>query len=54
VRATLDPMQEIVFDNDTRIVELTASKLYADAEHPIGAYIQVRPLEAAQAALALG
>lgn len=47
VRATLDPMEGLVFDNDRRIVELTARKRYDDpgAGVPLGALIDVWPLD---------
>lgn len=49
VRATLDPMEGLVFDNDRRIVELTARKRYEDPGSglPLGAQIDVWPLDAA-------
>lgn len=49
VRATLDPMQGLVFDNDKRICEITARKRYEDpgAGVPLGACIDVWPLDAA-------
>ncbi len=45
VRATLDPLEGIVFDNDSRIVELCATKRYLDGHHFEGAYIELRSLE---------
>lgn len=49
VRATLDPMEGLVFDNDRRIVELTARKRYeeAGAGVPLGAMVDCWPLDAA-------
>jgi Holliday junction resolvase RusA-like endonuclease len=34
VRATLDPLEGIAFDGDSRVVQLRASKLYADQLAP--------------------
>lgn len=42
VRTTLDAMEGIVFDGDSRIVSLAVHKLYADEEHPPGAIIVVQ------------
>jgi crossover junction endodeoxyribonuclease RusA len=49
VRATLDPMEGLVFDNDRRICELTSRKRYEEpgAGVPLGALVSVWPLDAA-------
>jgi hypothetical protein len=41
VRCTLDPLEGIVFDGDARIVQLRASKQYANPGQPPGASIRV-------------
>lgn len=50
VRATLDPLEGLVFDNDRRIVELSATKAYAGSpgsvlDLPLGAVVDVWPLD---------
>ncbi len=47
LRATLDPMEGIVFDNDKRFVEIACRKRYHDegAGVPVGAIVQVWPLD---------
>lgn len=44
VRATLDPMQGVVFDDDSRIVKLIAEKHYAPLGTPTGALILVQAI----------
>lgn len=41
LRATLDPLEGIVIDQDSRVVEVSASKHYANAAEPIGAHITI-------------
>lgn len=47
LRATLDPMEGIVFDNDRRFVEIACRKRYHDegAGVPVGAIVDVWPLD---------
>lgn len=40
-RGALDPLMGIVFTEDSRIVNLSGRKVYADAENPPGAHIHV-------------
>lgn len=45
-RATLDPLQGLLFDNDTRIVRLTVEKRYPDLNREkVGCDIDVWPLD---------
>jgi Holliday junction resolvase RusA-like endonuclease len=46
VRATLDPMNGTIFDDDSRIVSLVAVKSYADLVGSAGASIRVERLDA--------
>ncbi len=46
-RATFDAMEGIVFDNDSRVVELEVSKHYARVDEPPGCFVAVDAMEAA-------
>lgn len=43
-RSTLDALTGLVFDDDSRIVRIVVEKRFADANHDIGTWIQVRSL----------
>lgn len=44
VRGTLDPLEGIVFDGDSRIVQIMARKIYAVGGHAPGCRIQIGTL----------
>jgi Holliday junction resolvase RusA-like endonuclease len=52
VRSTMDPLERIVFDTDSRIVECIARKEYASAGEPIGATIEIDEMPACERQLA--
>lgn len=45
VRATMDPLEGVVFDGDSRIVETLSRKLYADLGEPEGAEIVIAVMD---------
>lgn len=47
VRATLDPLSNVVFDDDSRIVQCHANKIYAQPGQPTGALIKIGEVETA-------
>jgi Holliday junction resolvase RusA-like endonuclease len=51
VRATMDPLERIVFDSDSRIVEFAVRKEYARPHHSPGATIEISEMPSAQLAL---
>ncbi len=42
VRATLDPLEGIIYDNDSRIVQLLVTKRYLEPGEAEGAHIELR------------
>lgn len=45
VKSTLDAMEGIVFDNDSRITKRITGKVYAELGQPTGCYVIFKPLQ---------
>lgn len=48
-RAILDALTDVVFEDDSQVVDLFLRKRYADEAHLVGAQISVRELELVEA-----